>query len=182
MAYSEVWHRQWKIGPASEASIGNVMQHASPGFITLTDTSTLGAFAMIGEEAAALYLITGLENRTASRLVIAIARSFLNPGRSFANLMAFRVPWNRPTRLGIVGENFKIRQELLADYKTSGERPFEYVRPVKLETDSYPKEAPIELTAFPVFEAFSDGGAGHVSAEAVPVLLESVPSGRLSLN
>jgi hypothetical protein len=162
MAYSAVWHTQWKIGPASEASIGNVMLHASPGFITLTDTPTLGTIAMIAEDAADRYLITGLENRTANRLLIALTRSFLNPGRSFANLMAFRVPWNRPTRMGIVGENFRIRQELLADYKTTGERPFEYVRPVKLETpgDSYPKEAPIELTAFPVFEAFSDGGAG----------------------
>ena len=41
MAYSAVWHAQWKIGPVSEASIGNVMLHASPGFITLTDTPTL---------------------------------------------------------------------------------------------------------------------------------------------
>jgi hypothetical protein len=160
MAFSAVWHTQWKIGPASEASIGNVMLHASPGFITLADTPTLGAIAMIGEDAADRYLITGLENRTANRLLIALTRCFLNPGRSFANLMAFRVPWDRATRIGIVGENFKIRQELLADYKTSGERPFEYVRPVTLEPESYPKEAPIELTAFPVFETFSDGGAG----------------------
>ena len=42
MAYAAVWHTQWKIGPASEASIGNVMLHASPGFITLVDTPTLG--------------------------------------------------------------------------------------------------------------------------------------------
>ena len=42
MAYSAVWHTQWKIGPISEASIGNVMLHASPGFITLTLTPTLG--------------------------------------------------------------------------------------------------------------------------------------------
>lgn len=30
MAFSAVWHTQWKIGPISEASIGNVMLHASP--------------------------------------------------------------------------------------------------------------------------------------------------------
>ena len=42
MAYGAIWHTQWKIGPASEASIGNVMLHASPGFITLVDTPTLG--------------------------------------------------------------------------------------------------------------------------------------------
>ena len=38
MGFSAIWHTQWKIGPASEASIGNVMLHASPGFITLVDT------------------------------------------------------------------------------------------------------------------------------------------------
>ncbi len=150
---------QWKIGPPA-SMVSDVMLHASCRFITLADTPILGAIAMIGEDAADRYLITGLENRTANRLAIALARSFLNPGRSFANIMAFRVPWDRPTRMGIVGENFRIRQELLADYKTTGERPFEYIRPVKLEPESYPKEAPIELTAFPVFEAFSDGGAG----------------------
>jgi hypothetical protein len=50
MAFSAIWHTQWKIGPASEASIGNVMLHASPGFITLVDTPTLGAVTMIGED------------------------------------------------------------------------------------------------------------------------------------
>jgi hypothetical protein len=52
MAFGALWHTQWKIGPASEASIGNVMLHASPGFITLVDTPTLGAIEMIAEDAA----------------------------------------------------------------------------------------------------------------------------------
>ena len=67
LAYSAVWHTQWKIGPASEASIGNVMLHASPGLITLTDTPTLGAVEMLAEDAADRYAIIGLENRTANR-------------------------------------------------------------------------------------------------------------------
>jgi hypothetical protein len=160
MAYSAFWHTQWKIGPASEASIGNVMLHASPGFICLTDTPTLGAVAMIGEDAADRYLIMSLENRTANPVFIMLARSFLNPGRSFANAMAFHVPWNRPTRIGLFGQNLKARREYLADYKAGGEKPFQYVRLPKLEPESYPKAAPIELTAFPVFETFADGGKG----------------------
>ena len=154
MAYSAVWHTQWKIGPISEASIGNVMLHASPGFITLTDTPTLGAVAMIGEDAADRYLIMGLENRTANRPLNVLARSFLNPGRSMANMMAFRVPWHRENRIGLFGRNFLIRQELLADYKKTGEKAFEYVRPAKTETGPrvLPKEATIELSAFPLFE------------------------------
>jgi len=36
MAFSASWHTQWKIGPASEASIGNVMLHASPVLFVLS--------------------------------------------------------------------------------------------------------------------------------------------------
>ncbi len=57
MAFSAAAHAEWKTGPFSEASIGNVMLHASPGFITLVDTPTLGALAMIGEDALDRYLI-----------------------------------------------------------------------------------------------------------------------------
>lgn len=161
LAYSAVWHTQWKIGPASEASIGNVMLHTSPGFITLTDTPTLGTVAMFGEDAVDRYLLMGLENRTANRPLILLARCFLNPGRSFANVMAFRLPWYRVTRIGLFGENFRTREELLAEYKKTGEKPFEYVRPSKPEGESrsYPKEAPIELTAFPLYETFLGGGS-----------------------
>jgi len=161
LAYSAVWHTQWKIGPISEASIGNVMLHASPGFITLADTPTLGAVAMIGEDIADRYVIMPLENHTANRTILVLARSFLSPGRSFANVMAFRLPWQRETRIGLFGENFRTRQELLAYYKTTGERAFEYVRPEKPagESRSYPREAAIELTAFPLYESFLGGGS-----------------------
>ena len=159
MAYSAIWHTQWKIGPASEASIGNVMLQASPGFITLADTPTLGAIAMIAEDAADRYLIMGLENRTTNRPLIMLARCFLNPGRSMANMTAFRLPWNRDTRIGLFGENFQTRKELFANYKMTGEKPFEYVRPERTVTNSHPKEASIELTVFPLYETFLGGGS-----------------------
>jgi hypothetical protein len=178
MGYSAVWHAQWKIGPASEASIGNVMLHASPGFITLVDTPTLGALTMIAEDAADRYVIIGLENRTTNRVLIVLARSFLNPGRSFANMMAFRVPWQRDTRLGIVGDNYIIRKQLVMDYKNgSGEKPFEFVRrpPDPSNPGIYPKEAPIELAAYPNYERFSGGrncigGGGSGAARINPNL------------
>lgn len=168
MGFAAVWHTQWKIGPASEASIGNVMLHASPGFITLVDTPTLGTVTMMAEDAADRYLIMGLENRTSNRALIMMARSFLNPGRSFANLMAFKVPWQRDTRPGIMGDNYLVRKQLIADYKAGiGEKPFEFVRrpPVTSggdtdadgDTDTYPKAAPIELAAYPNYERFAGG-------------------------
>jgi hypothetical protein len=164
MAFGAVWHTQWKIGPASEASIANVMLHASPGFITMVGTPTLGFCTMLGEDAADRYLIMGLENRTSNRAIIILARSFLNPGRTFANMMAFRAPWVRDTRLNLYGINYEIREQLLEDYKNgTGEKPFQFVKdswmPAGVEfTHPRPKEATIELTAFPYYETFLGGG------------------------
>jgi len=163
MAWSAVWHTQWKIGPISEASIGNVMLHASPGFITLVDTPTLGAVTMIAEDAADRYLIIGLENRTSNRAMIILARSFLNPGRTFANIMAFQVPWRRDTRLGLFRDS-QIRKELVDEYKNGrGEKPFSFVRQPSDPravgfSHTYPKEAPIELSAYPYYESLRGGG------------------------
>jgi hypothetical protein len=163
MAWSAAWHTQWKIGPISEASIGNVMRHASPGFITLVDTPTLGAVTMIAEDVVDRYGIMGLENRTTNRAIIILARSFLNPGRTFANIMAFQVPWQRSTRIGLFGSDYQVRKELVDAYKyRSGARPF--VRQSSDVTASefthiYPKAAPIELSAYPYYEDFL--GHGH---------------------
>jgi hypothetical protein len=165
MAYSAVWHTQWKIGPASEASIANVMLHASPGFICLVDTPTLGFVVMMAEDAADRYVIMGLENRSTNRPLILLARSFLNPGRTFANVMAFRVPWERETRLNLFRENWELHKQLVDDYKNgSGEKPFEFVKdawmPAGVEfTHPHSKEADIELTAFPYYETFLGGGS-----------------------
>lgn len=180
MAFGAVWHTQWKIGPASEASYGNVMLHASPGFITLADTPTLGTVTMIAEDAADRYLIMGLENRTGNRTLIILARCFLNPGRSFASMMAFRTPWKRDTRLGLFGLDGKIRKELLNEYKAGvGPKPFIFERrsaDKSIEFNrTYPKEAPIELAAFPVYESFLGGGScagggGSGAARVSPTL------------
>lgn len=181
MAYSAVWHTQWKIGPASEASIGNVMLHASPGFITLVDTPTLGFCTMLAEDAADRYLIMGLENRSSNPVLILLARSFLNPGRTFANMMAFHIPWERSTRMGLFGENREMRKEWVKEFKDgNGEKPFLFVRnaykPPGVDfKHEYPREAPIELTAFPEYETFLGGGScvgggGTGAARVSPVL------------
>jgi hypothetical protein len=155
LAYSALRHTQWKIGPVSEASIGNVMLHASPGFITLADTPTLGTVEMIGEDAADRYLIMGLENRTANGYLIALARTFLNPGRSFANVMAFRLPWHRENRIGLNVDEHRMRKELIAEYKAGGEKPFEYVRPAQVEFErEYPKEARDRVNSLPGLRKF----------------------------
>ena len=190
MAYSAIWHTQWKIGPISEASIGNVMLHASPGFITLALTPCLGTIDMLAEDAADRYAIMGLENRTTNRPLIMLARSFLNPGRSFANVVAFHMPWRRDGRLGLRGEDYVLRKELVAEYKNGGEKPFQYVHPPKPAVErEYPKEADIELSTFPVYEHFLHvnqnciGGGGSGASRVNPYLqLVGEVSGCLVMN
>jgi hypothetical protein len=95
--------------------------------------------------------------------MIILARSFLNPGRTFANMMAFKAPWDRATRMGLFGENDEIRKDMVWEYtEGSGQKLFEYHKPPADPEEAikqYPLEAPIELTAFPYYETFLGGGS-----------------------
>jgi hypothetical protein len=67
--------------------------------------------------------------------------------------------------MGLFGANFEFRKQLVADYKAGlGEKPFIYKKndwmPPGVEFKrTYPKEADIELTAFPYYESFLGGGS-----------------------
>jgi hypothetical protein len=108
---------QWTLGPLSEASLGNVQLHSSPGFIDIVQTPTLGIMDMIGEDLIDRYFIIRLENHTANPWLLLTARSLGNPARSFATLMSFRLGWNRENRPGLFGENHALRQQLVSEYK-----------------------------------------------------------------
>jgi hypothetical protein len=167
-AFSAAAHAQWKIGPFSEASIGNVMLHASPGFITLVDTPALGAIAMIGEDVLDRYLIIGLENRSSNRVLLILTRSFLNPGKSFANVMAFKKPWYRPTRLGMNNHDMLVRKEMVAEFKNGGSPMYEFVQRPQVSKPSGSDVPSIELAAYPNYENFHGrsciGGGGSGAA------------------
>ena len=57
MAFAAVASTQWTLGPLSEASLGNVQLHASPGFIDLVNTPGLGVMEMMGEDMLDRYVI-----------------------------------------------------------------------------------------------------------------------------
>lgn len=102
------------------------------------------------------------ENTTTNRLAIVFVRSFLNPGRTVSNLMAFRSPWTRENRLGMSASDKELRNQLIHEYRMEGgPKPFVYSKPVRSNVEfvrTFPKEAPIELQAFPYFEGFLGGG------------------------
>jgi hypothetical protein len=83
--------------------------------------------------------------------------------------------------MGLFGDNYELRKEWVNDFKNGiGEKPFQFVRdaykPAGVEfKHDYPREAPIELTAFPEYETFLGGGScvgggGAGAARVSPVL------------
>jgi hypothetical protein len=162
LAFSTAMSTQWTLGPASEASIGNVQLRDSPGFVDLVGTPVFGTMVMIAEDIADRYLVAPLENHTANRPALAFSRMFLSPTRAFANLMAFKYPWHRDGRLGISGENNKLRREMLRDYaEGTGPKLFEYTPPKKRSGKAahYSRESTIELESSTHYETFLGGGS-----------------------
>jgi hypothetical protein len=100
--FSAILSTQFELGPISEASIGNAepsqySRHPT-SYVDLVITPVLGTAWLVTEDAIDRYLITRIENRFNSRLLVQFARTFLNPSRSFANLLRFKRPWYRETR------------------------------------------------------------------------------------
>ena len=182
LAFSAVASTQWTLGPVSEASLGNSQLHATPGFTPLVTTPTLGILWMMGEDMLDRYVIIPVENHTANPYFILVMRSLGNPARSFANLMAFKEGWDRPTRMGIFHENHERRKELVNEYKEGlipapfGPHTAEERAAMNKTVERPPsKEADIELEPYAVYESFLGGvgcmgGGGQGAARVNPSL------------
>src|SRR4029077_10530268 len=103
-AYAFAWllSEEFEIGPVSEASVGQIQRYCCAyGFVDHVITPNGGLFWMVAADAVDKYVVRKIEDRTRNRLARVLARGVLNPPLSFANLMAFKVPWNRENRPGI---------------------------------------------------------------------------------
>lgn len=102
--WSTLYSTQFELGPLSESSIGNVGLRpvkTSPhpqAFVDMVITPTVGTAWLVGEDWLDQKLVRRVEGRTDNRLVRLLVRSFLNPGRSFANAMRGKYPWYRDDR------------------------------------------------------------------------------------
>ena len=98
-AYAWFLSMMFEIGPISEASIGQIQQyHPAQGLVDHVVTPVIGTMWSVGEDAIDNYFIRYIEERTDNRTLKILARSGLNPGHSFANLMGRRYPWYRANR------------------------------------------------------------------------------------
>ena len=147
VGYAYVYSVLLEIGPMSEASIGNIQAlYPAQGFVDHVVTPFIGAGWGIAEDALDRYLVGYIETRTSNRVVRSLARSGLNPARSMANAMTFRMPWHRDNRTG--AEYYRAPNRMAGSNTISPE-----VTPP-------PGVAPFEFSAVPLFNTYLGDGHG----------------------
>ncbi len=100
--FSALYSAQFEIGPFSEATVGKIQAYwPQRGFVDWAVTPTVGLAWTLAEDSLDKYVAKPLEGKIRNRPVRAAIRSWLNPARSFANMMALKYPWHRDTRPGL---------------------------------------------------------------------------------
>jgi len=108
LLWSTVYSTQWKLGPISEASIGNTGRQDlydpdahkitnGTGTVGLVVTPLGGWVWALGEDFMDMHVIRHVEKHT-NNPVYLTGLEFLNPCRGFANLLRFKRPWYRDSR------------------------------------------------------------------------------------
>jgi hypothetical protein len=95
LAWSAAWSTQFEIGPASQASIGNVGLHGKQTYVDLVMTPVGGLALLVAEDALDKNLVQLIERKWENFYVKIASRVLLNPTRSVANLLRFKKPWHR---------------------------------------------------------------------------------------
>jgi hypothetical protein len=99
LAFSAAYGAQFELGPFSESSIGNVgIDGKGHSAVDLVVTPVLGLTWQATEDAVDRLVVEKLKRRVKNRVARLALRAGLNPSRSFANALRFKVPWHRDTR------------------------------------------------------------------------------------
>jgi hypothetical protein len=102
MAWSAAYSTVFEAGPASEASLGNVGKDSgTSGVVDFIVTPLAGTGMIALEDAVDRHVIRRLEATWGNRVFRILVRSVLNPDRSMANMLRWKVPWHRDTRRGV---------------------------------------------------------------------------------
>ncbi len=140
--YMWAYSTQFEIGPFSEAAIGRIQsRYPQQGLVDHVVTPVFGLGWQVAEDALDKYVISTLERKFANPYASLLLRGWLNPTRSWANMMRGKVPWHRDTRAGVLqrnaqdssGNNFIKRDGMRSS--------------VEAEHEERPDLAPVELTA-----------------------------------
>jgi len=103
-SWSFAYSTQFELGLFGEAGIGNIgirpygkSKHPM-GYVDIVVTPVVGTGWLVGEDVIDRYLIRPLENKVSNRTMKLVIRGFLNPTRSFANMIRGKWPWYRDNR------------------------------------------------------------------------------------
>ena len=158
-AFSFVYSTQFEIGPLSEASLGKIQStYPQQGFVDHVATPTIGTLWMIGEDALDRFVIRRIEGRTENPWLRMMARGWLNPARSFSNMMRLDVPWRRASRPGVWV--YQANDEL---QRRESERVANHAQDLLPAVDSvkpWKQIAPFEFTVSTIYSAHPDGASG----------------------
>jgi hypothetical protein len=105
MAYSAAYSAEWKVGPASEASIGNtgINYYYSAALGRYTNETGMQDFFItpigglawnVGEDAIDRFILRRVRHGTRNKWLL-LASSLTTPGKSAANVARFRAPYYR---------------------------------------------------------------------------------------
>lgn len=102
--YSAAYSTYFELGPLlSETALGNVgLDHAEQTYLDLVITPVFGTLFSAAEDYMRLHWIAPVDRR--SHFWGATMAIFLNPTRSFSNLLAFKTPWDDPAWLKLQRE------------------------------------------------------------------------------
>jgi hypothetical protein len=100
--FSALYGVAFEIGPYSEATVGKVQASwPQQGLVDWAVSPTIGLAWTLAEDSLDKYIVKPFEGKVQNPALRALVRGWLNPSRSFANLMMFKLPWHRDTRAGI---------------------------------------------------------------------------------
>jgi hypothetical protein len=113
MAYSAAYSAEWKIGPASEASIGNtginyyyrtdIGRYTNETGMQDFFITPIGGLAWnVGEDAIDRYILRHVRHGTRNKWLL-LASALSTPGKSAANVARFRAPYYRDYDLETAG-------------------------------------------------------------------------------
>ena len=107
LAWSTFYSFEWKLGPTGEAAVGHNGDHFffdkgvltnETGWVELVTTPVGGFGWTITEDYLDKHLVTKLENKSHNPILLTMD-NFLTPARGFANILRFRPPWYRDSRI-----------------------------------------------------------------------------------
>ncbi len=158
-AFSALYSAQFELGPMSEATVGSIQtRFPQQGFVDLVATPAFDLGWMIAEDALDKYFIKWLEGRFRNPYVMVLVRGGLNPTRSFANVLRFKVPWHRDTRPGLFGADHQ--GEAVQKYLGSGKPGHPELDPRwRKEAEAAISPFEFDLTFQPSFYLGGQGGS-----------------------